>query len=198
MNYILISDYEENWREAIKNIFNDNFLKEVNYDSEDRVDCVFGEFTIELQNEEYNNPTGRDRVDKIKEFFSTRGGGAVFSILEIRDFQNLLYTEEDIQSLLSQFYSESDYQFEIRSVCLQEFGLNSTNFKYFLILYKSEYPKLIFKDPKYLSFKKNLIDEDKPIENDLPIKLLEYVLQHLRNYIEDKQDDRRNDNKYIK
>lgn len=185
MNYILISDYEENWREAVKNVFNDNFLKEVNYESKNRVDCIFGEFTLELQNEEYNNSTGRDRMDKIKEFFSTRGG-AVFGIFEIGDFQNLLYTEENIQSFLSQFYSESDYQSEIRGVCVQEFGLNSTNFKYFLILYKSEYPELIIKDNKYLSFKKNLIDEDKPIENDLPIKLLEYILQHVKNYIEGK------------
>lgn len=185
MNYILISDYEDNWREAIKNIFNDNFLKEVDYNSEDRVDCVFGEFTLELQNEEYNNSTRRNRVDKIKEFFHI-GGGAVFSILEIRDFQNLLYTEEDIQSLLSEFYSESDYQFEIRSVCVQEFGLNSTNFKYFLILYKSKYPELVIRGNKYLTFKKNLIDEEKPIINDLPTELLEYILQHVKNYIEGK------------
>lgn len=185
MNYILISDYEENWREAVKNVFNDNFLKEVSYESKDRIDCIFGEFTIELQNTQDDNSTRRDRVDKIKEFFHT-GGGAVLGIFEIRDFQNLLYTEEDIQSLLSQFYSESDYQSEIRGVCVQEFGLNSTNFKYFLILYKSEYPELIIKDNKYLSFKKNLIDEDKPIENDLPIKLLEYILQHVKNYIEGK------------
>lgn len=176
MNYVLFSDYKNTWNSAIFNVFSNNLLKEVDINGQDRVDCIFGEIDCRLLESEYNNPTGRDRFSQIQSFFNFTGG-STFGIFELQNWQDLLYSTMELEKGFFNFFDEEMYTFEIFSFSLEEFGLNSVAFKYFIIIYnKNISPKLIFNDNNYYSYIKGNIDTNKDIDSFIPIEALEYIL----------------------
>lgn len=182
MNYILFNS-NLNWNDTIQEVFDNNFMKEVDIDGEDRIDCVFGEIDCRVFSEEYIDDGRRNSVYKIKKLFSS-GGGAVFGLFFLEGFQDFLYGESDIHKVVSKFYDEGSYTSEIRSSCLQNFGLNTTNFKYYVVIYRKQQNIIfVFNDNEYLSFEKNKINNDIPMENFIPDELLLYILKHIKEKI---------------
>ena len=174
MNYIILDD-DFSWRDVINEVFTPEFMQEVEIDGEQRVDCIFGDITGELQPSEHTDSRGRDRIPIIKGFLET--GGIKFALLTINE--DLLYQESDtFRKKLLGILGESDYWFEIRGTCLQAFGLNTTQFQYFILIHDSTVQNpFVFNFDKGLTFEKNLNNDEENINN---YELLKLLLQKIK------------------
>lgn len=169
MNYIILDD-DLIWRNVINEVFTSEFMQEVEIDGEQRVDCIFGDITGELQSSEHTDGRGRDRIPIIKGFLET--GGLKFALLTINE--DLLYQESDtFRKKLLGILSESNYWFEIRGTCLQAFGLDTTQFQYFILIHNDTIKNpFVFNFDKGLTFKKTLNNDEEDINNYDLLKLL--------------------------
>lgn len=170
MNYIILDDDVKTWQKTINEVFKPEFMHEVDLDGEQRVDCIFGNITEELQPNEHTNSRRRNRIPIIKGFLET--GGLKFALLTINE--DLLYQESDtFRKELLGLLSESDYWFEIRGTCLQTFGLNTTEFQYFILIHDGTIKNpFVFNFEQGLTFEKNLNNNNEDINNYKLIKLL--------------------------
>lgn len=169
MNYIILDD-DLIWRDVINEVFTSEFMQEVEIDGEQRVDCIFGDITGELQPSEHTDGRGRDRISIIKGFLET--GGLKFALLTINE--DLLYQESDtFRKKLLGILGESNYWFEIRGTCLQAFGLDTTQFQYFILIHNNTIKNpFVFNFDKGLTFKKTLNNDEEDINNYDLLKLL--------------------------
>lgn len=169
MNYIILDD-DLIWRDVINEVFTSEFMQEVEIDGEQRVDCIFGDITGELQPSEHTDGRGRDRIPIIKGFLET--GGLKFALLTINE--DLLYQESDtFRKKLLGILGESNYWFEIRGTCLQAFGLDTTQFQYFILIHNNTIKNpFVFNFDKGLTFKKTLNNDEEDINNYDLLKLL--------------------------
>lgn len=169
MNYIILDD-DLIWRDVINEVFTSEFMQEVEIDGEQRVDCIFGDITGELQPREHTDGRGRDRIPIIKGFLET--GGLKFALLTINE--DLLYQESDtFRKKLLGILGESNYWFEIRGTCLQAFGLDTTQFQYFILIHNNTVKNpFVFNFDKGLTFKKTLNNDEEDINNYDLLKLL--------------------------
>lgn len=169
MNYIILDD-DLIWRNVINEVFTSEFMQEVEIDGEQRVDCIFGDITGELQPSEHTDGRGRDRIPIIKGFLET--GGLKFALLTINE--DLLYQESDtFRKKLLGILGESNYWFEIRGTCLQAFGLDTTQFQYFILIHNNTVKNpFVFNFDKGLTFKKTLNNDEEDINNYDLLKLL--------------------------
>lgn len=177
MNYIILDD-DLIWRDVINEVFTSEFMQEVEIDGEQRVDCIFGDITGELQPSEHTDGRGRDRIPIIKGFLET--GGLKFALLTINE--DLLYQESDtFRKKLLGILGESNYWFEIRGTCLQAFGLDTTQFQYFILIHNNTVKNpFVFNFDKGLTFKKTLNNDEEDINNyDLLKLLLEKIKERL-------------------
>lgn len=169
MNYIILDD-DLIWRDVINEVFTSEFMQEVEINGEQRVDCIFGDITGELQPSEHTDGRGRDRIPIIKGFLET--GGLKFALLTINE--DLLYQESDtFRKKLLGILGESNYWFEIRGTCLQAFGLDTTQFQYFILIHNNTIKNpFVFNFDKGLTFKKTLNNDEEDINNYDLLKLL--------------------------
>ena len=177
MNYIILDD-NLIWKDVINEVFTSEFMQEVEIDGEQRVDCIFGDITGELQPSEHTDGRGRDRIPIIKGFLET--GGLKFALLTINE--DLLYQESDtFRKKLLGILGESNYWFEIRGTCLQAFGLDTTQFQYFILIHNNTIKNpFVFNFDKGLTFKKTLNNDEEDINNyDLLKLLLEKIKERL-------------------
>jgi hypothetical protein len=177
MNYIILDD-DLIWKDVINEVFTSEFMQEVEIDGEQRVDCIFGDITGELQPSEHTDGRGRDRIPIIKGFLET--GGLKFALLTINE--DLLYQESDtFRKKLLGILGESNYWFEIRGTCLQAFGLDTTQFQYFILIHNNTVKNpFVFNFDKGLTFKKTLNNDEEDINNyDLLKLLLEKIKERL-------------------
>ena len=178
MNYIILDDDTTIWKEVIDEIFTPEFMREVDIDGEQRIDCIFGNIIGELQPDADTNSRGRNRIPIIKGLLKT--GGLKFALLTINE--DLLYQESNtFREKLLGILSESDYWFEIRGTCLQAFGLNTTQFQYFLLIHNNTIKNpFVFNYDKGLTFEKSLNNNEEDINNhDLLKLLLEKIKERL-------------------
>lgn len=177
MNYIILDD-DLIWKDVINEVFTSEFMQEVEINGEQRVDCIFGDITGELQPSEHTDGRGRDRIPIIKGFLET--GGLKFALLTINE--DLLYQESDtFRKKLLGILGESNYWFEIRGTCLQAFGLDTTQFQYFILIHNNTVKNpFVFNFDKGLTFKKTLNNDEEDINNyDLLKLLLEKIKERL-------------------
>ncbi len=170
MNYIILDDKNNIWKQVINEVFTPEFMKEVQLDGEQRIDCIFGNITSELQPSEHTNSRRRDRIPIIKRLLET--GGIKFALLTINE--DLLYQESDtFRKELLGILGESDYWFEIRGTCLQAFGLNTTQFQYYILIHNNTIKNpFVFNFDKGLTFEKNINSDEEDINNYDLVKLL--------------------------
>ena len=152
-------------------------MQEVDINGEQRIDCIFGDITGELQQNEHTNRDGRDRIPLIKGLLET--GGIKLALLAINE--DILYQESPtFREKLLGLFSKSDYWFEIRGTCLQAFGVDSTKFQYFILIHEKSIPNpFIFNFDLGLTFEKNINNDNTNYNNEeivsfLKRKLLEY------------------------
>lgn len=178
MNYIILSDDILTWKEAINSIFTSNFMQEVDINGEQRIDCIFGDITGELQQNEHTNRDGRDRIPLIKGLLET--GGIKLALLAINE--DILYQESPtFREKLLGLFSKSNYWFEIRGTCLQAFGVDSTKFQYFILIHEKSIPNpFIFNFDLGLTFEKNINNDNDDINNYININLLKLLMNKIK------------------
>ena len=178
MNYIILDDNNTLWKEVIDEVFTPEFMQEVDINGEQRIDCIFGNIIRELQPNIDTNSRGRDRIPIIKGLLET--GGVKFALLTINE--DLLYQESNtFREKLLGILGESNYWFEIRGTCLQAFGLDTTQFQYFILIHDGTIKNpFVFNFDKGLTFKKTLNNNEEDINNyDLLKLLLEKIKERL-------------------
>lgn len=182
MNFIISSSdvrEEEIWRESVSSVFPPFFLKEVDINGDDRIDIIFGDVVKGIQSSKSGDAETRDRIFQIKELLR---GGCTLALLQIS--KDVLYEESDkIRKELLRIFSKDDYWFEIRSCCLQAFGVNTTAFRHFIIIYKKNLThQVIFTSPQGLTFK---VNQERDTNNNVNINksLLVFLLNHVKEKI---------------